>query len=74
MEIKRLEIELKESPGNTILLGPVIGTADIDEGRRIEIAGSGKTLRFTLFNTETKRKIREFDLDLTPIAAAVVNW
>jgi hypothetical protein len=68
-----MEIEMHESPKNTILLGYEIGHGQIDEGREIRIAGSGKTVRFTVYNRETGKRIKEYDLDLTPLAAAVIH-
>ena len=70
-DIIRMEIELTQSPGNTILLGYEIGHAEVDPGREIRIAGSGRLLRFTVYNRETGKRIKEYDLDLTPIAAEV---
>lgn len=69
----RMEIELTESPSNTILLGPVLATAAIDDGRRLEIIGSGKLMRLALYNIETGKRIKSYDLDIEPIAAAVVH-
>jgi hypothetical protein len=66
-----ISVMLFESPKNTILLGYEIGHGQIDEGREIRIAGSGKTLRFTVYNRETGKKIKEYDLDLSPIASEV---
>ena len=68
-----MEIELTESPGNTILLGYEIGHGEIDAGRELRIGGSGKLLRFTVYNRVTGKRIKEYDLDLTPIASEVAH-
>ncbi len=64
-------VELVEAPGNTILLGPEIGAAALDNGRRLSIVGSGKTLRFILI--QNGKNSKQYDLDLTPLAQAVVE-
>lgn len=71
----RLEIELEDQADKppTILLGFEIGSAKLDDGRKLSITGSGKTLRFQVHNLETGKMIKQYDLDLTPIAAAVAH-
>lgn len=71
----RLEIELEDQAHKppTILLGSEIGSATLDDGRRLSITGSGKTLRFEVHNTVSGKMIKQYDLDLTPIAAAVAH-
>jgi hypothetical protein len=70
----RMEIKLVDSmEPPTIILGYEIGHADIDDGRRLEIIGSGKLLRFTVVNRETNKRIKQYDLDLTKIASKVVH-
>lgn len=68
-----MEVKLVESPRNMILLGFEIGHGKIDEGREMRIAGSGKTVRFTVYNSENGKRIKEYDLDLTPIAGEVAR-
>lgn len=67
----RLEVELTESPRNTILLGYEIGSAELDPGRKLTVTGSGKIVRFEVY--AEGKKIKSYDLDLTPIAAEVVR-
>ncbi len=69
----RLEVEVTETERATILLGFLIGSADLDDGRKLEITASGKIVRFQVWNKETMKIIKEYDLDLSPIAAAVLH-
>lgn len=70
----RMEIELEDQAGKppTILLGFEIGRAKIDDGRMLTISGSGRKLRFEVFN-DAQKMIKQYDLDLTPIAAEVIH-
>ena len=74
-DIIRMEIELEDQSEKppTILLGFEIGSADLDDGRKLSITASGKTMRFTVINKETGKCIKKYDLNLTPIAAEVVH-
>lgn len=66
-------VTLKETKKDTILLGYIIGTGEVD-GIQIEIQGSGKTLRFRAkYKTGEDSWTREWDLDLRDLAQAVVN-
>ena len=70
-DVIRMEIELHETEGNTILLGYEIGSAQLDHGRKLSITGSGKILRFTVYAENAPTK--QYDLDLLKIAAEVVH-
>lgn len=48
---------------DTIILGYVIGHAELPHGRKMDVIGSGKTLRFTIDGIDGY-----VDLDLNPIA------
>jgi len=72
-EVIRKEVELVKTDRSTILLGFEVGSAKLDDGRKLSITASGKIVRFTLYNTETQKCIVEYDLDLTPLAKAVVD-
>jgi hypothetical protein len=70
-----MEIELEDQSDKppTILLGFEIGSATLDDGRKLSITGSGRKLRFEVFNTESRKMIKQYDLDLTPIASEVAH-
>lgn len=68
-----VEVELTQSDPHTILLGYQIGSAQLDDGRELKIIGSGKTIEFRVVNKETGKMIKSYDLDLMPIAVAVVH-
>lgn len=70
----KVEVELTDvMDEQTILLGYSIGSAELDEGRKLDIIGSGKTVRFTVIDKETGKRVKEYDLNLMPIAVAVVD-
>ena len=71
-DIITMEVKLEDSMyPPTILLGFEIGSAQLDEGRKLSITGSGKTIRFQVY--AEGKLIKQYDLDLTPIAAEVVH-
>jgi hypothetical protein len=70
MTIRLDKVDIVETDRSTIMLGFLIGSARVDEDTDIDITGSGRTVRF---RCKHKGVMREFDLDLTDLAKAVVD-
>lgn len=67
----RVEVELRESDRKTILLGMMIGSADLGGIGRIEIIGSGDTIEFRVRMDDGAHS--DWRLDLQPLAQRAIE-
>lgn len=68
---KTVALELVEDDYKTILLGYKVGNGELDDGTRVEVIASGKTIEFRVDRPNKKR--RAFRVDITPLASAAVE-
>ena len=64
-------LELSESDRSTILLGPSIGSATLEDGTHVDVICAGKTLEFRVSGHSARP--RDFRVDITPLAEAAVE-